>query len=93
MEDQMYSPGKHSMKNSYNRNVLLEWIKNPYDKNLFWLNKTIFSCHDKKWYNENIFYWIQIYFDWIKIYFDIMKKGYVMKIHFIKYKTILIGYF
>ena len=28
----------------------------------------------KRWYNENMFYWIQIYFDWIKIYFDVMKK-------------------
>ena len=26
----------------------------------------------KKWYNENIFYWIQNYFDWMKIYFHII---------------------
>ena len=25
-------------------------------------------------YDNNTFYWIQIYFDWMKIYFDILQK-------------------
>ena len=51
--------------------------------------KIYFDIMEKRWYNENMFYLIQICFDWMKIYFDIMKKGDVMKICFIKYKIIL----
>ena len=36
------------------------------------MNKNIFWYHEKKWYNDNIFYLIQIYFDWIKTYFYII---------------------
>ena len=55
MEDQICSPEKYSMKNSY-------------DKNIFYLNENIFIYHES-WYNENTFYWIQICFNIMKIYF------------------------
>ena len=54
MEDQICSPEKYSMKNSY-------------DKNIFYLNENIFIYHES-WYNENTFYWIQICFNIMKIY-------------------------
>ena len=43
-------------------------MKSPYKKNTFYLN-------EKNIYDENVSYWIQIYFDWIKIYFYIIKRG------------------
>ena len=57
-------------------------MKSSCNKNIFYL---------KKKYDKNISYWIEIYFDWMKICFDMVKKkGDIMKISFIKYKTILI---
>ena len=41
-------------------------MKNSCNKNIFYL---------KKKYDQNISYWIEIYFDWMKICFDIMKKN------------------
>ena len=58
MEDQICSPEKYSMKNSY-------------DKNIFYLNENIFIYHES-WYNENTFYWIQICFNIMKIYFHVI---------------------
>ena len=52
--------------------------------------KIYFDNMKKRWYNENIFCGIQIWSDWMKVYFDIVKKGYIMKIYFIKHKVILI---
>ena len=40
-------------------------MKNSCNKNIFYL---------KKKYDQNISYWIEIYFDWMKICFDMMKK-------------------
>ena len=58
MEDQMCSPEKYSMKNSYNKNILLEW-KNIYEKNIsYWM--------------QIYFDWMKIYFDIMKKG-DIMK--------------------
>ena len=92
MEDEICSPEKYSVKNSY-----FTWMKKIWSKyfllntNLFLLSENIhFDIMRKRWYNENIFYWIQICSDWMKIYLDIMKKGDIMEICFIKYKIILI---
>ena len=43
-------------------------IKNSYNNNIFYLN-------EKNICDQNIAYWIQIYFDWMKIYFDITEKN------------------
>ena len=55
MEDQICSPEKYWMKNSYKKKyVLLEWKKYIREEcfllntNLFWLNKNIFWYHEKK---------------------------------------------
>ena len=59
----------------------------------FILTEWYFDIMTKRWYNENIFYWIQICFYWMKIYldimkkyFDIMKKGDIMKIFLLNTK-------
>ena len=39
-------------------------------------------------YDKNVSYWIQTYFDWMKM----KKKGHIMKIYFIEYEFILIGW-
>lgn len=79
MKDQIYSPEKNSMKNSFIKNIFYsnekEYIWQECfltNTNLFWLNEKIFWYHEKEWCNENIFYQIQSYFDWIKINFHII---------------------
>ena len=37
-------------------------------------NKNIFYLNEKKLYDKNISYWIQIYFNLMKIHFEIIKK-------------------
>ena len=95
MEDQICSPEKCSMKNSYNKNIFYLNEKNIYIIKMFLIEYkftlTKWKCiliHEKRGYNQNIFYWIQTCFNWIKIYFEIIKKGDMMKIYFIKYKVI-----
>ena len=93
MEDQISSPEKYSMKNSYNKNIFYLNEKNIYDKNIsYWI--------------QIYFDWTKIYFDIMEKKGDIMKiyfieykfvliewkKGDIMKICFIKYKIILIGW-
>ena len=62
MEDQTCSPEKYSVKNSYNKNILFEWKKYTYDKDVSWIQiyfdwmKIYFNIMKKRWYNENIFY-------------------------------------
>ena len=81
MEDQICSPEKYWTK----KNILLECKKKKNIKIFlteyeFALFRVIFFDEiwkgflwtKKKWYNENIFYWIRIYFDWIRICFDII---------------------
>ena len=36
--------------------------------------KIYFDIMKKRWYNESIFYWMQICLDWMKIHFGNMKK-------------------
>ena len=79
MGDQICSPEKCSMKNSYNKSIFYLNEKNMTE----W--KYILMLWKKGWYNENIFYWIKICFDWIKIYFDIMEKK------VIKWKYVLLN--
>ena len=75
MEDQMCSPEKY-------------WMKNSWNKKIFLLNEK--KKNQKKTYDKNISHWIQTYFDRIKIYFDIIKKSDIMKNYFIEYEFILV---
>ena len=60
-------------------------MKNPYNKNPYiWLE------WKKRWYNENIFCWIQFVLIELKYILISWKRGDIMKIYFIKYTVILI---
>ena len=93
MEDEICSPEKYSVKNSY-----FNWMKKIYMIKIFLTEykfiftewKYIFWYHEKKGDIMRI-YFIEYKFVLIEWkYFDIMKKGDIMEICFIKYKIILI---
>ena len=79
MEDQICSPEKYSMKNSYNKNIFYLNEKNMYDKNIsYWI--------------KIYFVWMKIYLGIMKKS-DIMKIYFIeYKFVLIEWKYILISW-
>ena len=68
MQDQICSPEKYSIKNSYNKNIIYLNEKNIYDKNIsYWIQiyfdlmKIHFDIMEKRWYNENVLLTINLF--------------------------------